>query len=225
MLRRDVVSLLVDMLYLEHISFSAKSGLVFKDKHGRSLSLGAALGKIFNRFFNYYLDLELLLLRVVSYIPLHTIRWICYSLAGVKMGRGSHLHMGTQFFNPANVSIGEGTIIGQNAFLDGRDKLVIGKHVDIASDVMIYNSEHDLNATDFVAIQEPVEIGDYVFIGPRSIILPGVKIGRGAVVAAGAVVTKNVDDFAIVGGVPAKVIGERSNKELNYNLGRARLFQ
>ncbi|KKQ96441.1 MAG: Acetyltransferase, partial [Candidatus Woesebacteria bacterium GW2011_GWA1_39_12] len=70
-----------------------------------------------------------------------------------------------------------------------------------------------------------VEIKDYVFIGPRAIILPGVSIGRGAVVAAGAVVTKNVPDFAIVGGVPAKVIGERKNKNLNYRLGRARLFQ
>ena len=213
------------MLYLEHISFTSKNGLVFKDKMGRELSLGKAVGKIFNRFVNYYLDLELLLLRIVGMVPIHTIRWICYVLAGVKIGKGAHLHMGTQFFNPANVSIGDGTIVGQNAFLDGRDKLKIGKHVDIASDVMIYNSEHDLNATDFVAIQESVEIGDYVFIGPRSIILPGVKIGRGAVVAAGAVVTKDVDDFAIVGGVPAKVIGERSNKDLDYKLGRARLFQ
>ena len=213
------------MLYLEHISFTSKNGLVFKDKMGRELSLGKAVGKIFNRFINYYLDLELLLLRIVGMIPIHTIRWICYVLAGVKIGKGAHLHMGTQFFNPANVSIGDGTIVGQNAFLDGRDILKIGKHVDIASDVMIYNSEHDLNATDFVAIQESVEIGDYVFIGPRSIILPGVKIGRGAVVAAGAVVTKDVDDFAIVGGVPAKVIGERSNKDLDYKLGRARLFQ
>jgi maltose O-acetyltransferase len=52
-----------------------------------------------------------------------------------------------------------------------------------------------------------------------------VSIGKGAVIAAGAVVTKNVDDFAIVGGVPAKPIGERKLKELHYRLGRPRLFQ
>ncbi len=213
------------MLYLEHISFSAKSGLVFKDKHGKELNLESAFGKIFGRFYNYFLDFELLVLRFVGIIPIHTIRWIFYRLAGVKMGKGAHFHIGTQFFNPANVSVGAGTIIGQNAFLDGRDTLTIGKHVDIASDVMIYNSEHNLSAKDFAAIQEAVSIGDYVFIGPRSIILPGVKIGKGAVVAAGAVVTKDVEDFAIVGGVPAKVIGERQEKDLDYKLGRARLFQ
>ena len=102
---------------------------------------------------------------------------------------------------------------------------MIGNHVDIASSVMIYNSEHDLEKADFSARTEPVKIEDYVFIGPRAIILPGVKIGKGAVVAAGAVVTEDVPDFAIVGGVPAKVIGERKNKNPNYRLGRARLFQ
>jgi acetyltransferase-like isoleucine patch superfamily enzyme len=216
---------MIGMLYLEHVGFSAKSGVVFKDKMGRELSLGRALGKIFNRFYNYYLDFELLILRISSYIPIHSFRWLMYRLAGVKIGKKAHLHMGTQFFDPSRVQIGDGTIVGQNAFLDGRDKLKIGKHVDIASDVMIYNSEHDLNASDFKAICEPVEIGDYVFIGPRAIILPGVTIGKGAVVAAGAVVTKDVPEFAIVGGVPARVIGERENKDLDYNLGRARLFQ
>jgi len=129
------------------------------------------------------------------------------------------------FFNPKNIEIGKDTIIGDHAFLDGREKIKIGDHVDIASSVMIYNSEHNLESEGFEAISAPVEIGDYVFIGPRVIIMPGVKIGRGSVVAGGAVVTKDVADFAIVGGVPTKVIGERKNKKPNYKLGRARLFQ
>lgn len=201
----------------------------FKDKTGRRLSWSEALSKILNRFYNYFLDFELMVLRWVGHIPSHTLRRVFYVLAGVKIGKGSVIHMWANFFDPKNVQIGEDSIIGDHAFLDGRAKLKIGSHVDIASQVLIYNSEHNINDNNFAVadkvIKEPVEIGDYVFIGPRAIILPGVKIGKGAVVAAGAVVTRDVPDFAIVAGVPAKVIGERKNKNPNYRLGRARLFQ
>lgn len=212
------------MLYLEHIYFDS-SGMGFKDKMGRKLSIASGLKKIFNRLVSYVIDLDLFVLRLIGWIPVHSLRVLCYKLDGVKVGKKTHIHMGTQFFNPGGVFIGEGSVIGQNAFLDGRDKLIIGKHVDIASDVLIYNSEHDINSLDFAPVCAPVEIGDYVFIGPRVIILPGVKIGKGAVVAAGAVVTKDVGEFEIVGGVPARVIGERKNKDPHYVLGRSRLFQ
>lgn len=213
------------MFYLEHVGISSKSGIVFKDKMGRNLSLIQVFGKGINRFYNYFLDFELFIIRLAGLIPCYLTRSLIYKAAGVKIGKGSHIHMGTQFFYPAGVEIGQGTIVGQNAFLDGRAKLKIGDHVGIASDVMIYNSEHDINAEDFKAIEASVEIGDHVFIGPRTIIMPGVKVGKGAVVAAGAVVTKDVPEYAIVGGVPAKVIGERTLKDLHYKLGRARLFQ
>ncbi len=212
------------MLFSEHIGFSNK-GLVFKDKQGRDLSVGKALNKIVKRLMSYIEDFELLIVRISGYVPVHLFRYLIYTLAGTKIHWTAHLHMGTQFFNPAGVEIGQGTIVGQNAFLDGRSKLIIGKYVDIASDVMIYNSEHDINSEFFDAVSSPVEIGDYVFIGPRVIILPGVKVGKGAVIAAGAVVTKDVPEFAIVGGVPAKIIGERQVQDLKYKLGRSRLFQ
>jgi len=198
---------------------------MFKDKTGKKLTPEQAQQKIFNRIYNYVLDFELMILRWVAHIPSHLFRKTVYRLAGVRIGKGSTIHMWANFFEPNGIRIGTDTIIGDHAFLDGRAPLVIGSHVDIASSVMIYNSEHDLEKNDFSVRTEPVEIGDYVFIGPRVIILPGVKIGKGAVVAAGAVVTKDVPDFAIVGGVPAKVIGERKNKNPNYYLGRPRLFQ
>ena len=192
---------------------------------GRELSPSEALPKIKNRFYNYWLDFELMLLRWVGHIPFHTVRNLFYMLAGIQIGPKTVIHMGARFFQPRNIKIGEGTIVGDHIFLDGRAQLTIGRHVDIASEVMIYNSEHDLEKDDFGSLEAPVEIGDYVFIGPRAIILPGVKIGKGAIVAAGAVVTKSVQDYEIVGGVPARNIGERKNKDLHYRLGRARLFQ
>lgn len=198
---------------------------MFKDRMGKPLSVSEASNKIVTRMFNWVLDFELLLVTWAGLVPLHSFRLIFYKLAGVKIGKGSRIHIGARFFYPNNVKIGQGSIIGDNAFLDGRDKLIIGDHVDIASGVMILNSEHDVTAEDFHAITGPVTIDDYVFIGPRVIILPGVRIGKGAVVAAGAVVTKDVAELTIVGGVPAQIIGERKVKNLNYKLGRARLFQ
>ena len=164
-------------------------------------------------------------LHVTTYIPSHTIRNLIWKSVGVSLGKNSTLHTGVRVYDPRNIKIGEGTIIGYGCFIDGRDNVTIGNHTDIASEVMIYSSEHDLTAPDFHATSEPVKIGDYVFIGPRAIILAGVKIGDGAVVAAGAVVTKDVPAYTIVGGVPAKEIGERKLKNPNYRLGRFKLFQ
>lgn len=198
---------------------------MFKDKTGRSLTLNAAIKKILVRLYNYLLDFELMVLRWTGLIPFHSIRKLIYQSAGLKIGKGSVIHMWSNFFDPKNITIGKDSIIGDHAFLDGRAPLTIGNHVDIASQVLIYNSQHDLQSEGFEAFTANVEIEDYVFIGPRAIILPGVKIGKGAVVAAAAVVADNVAPFTIVGGVPAKAIGERKNKNPRYILGRARLFQ
>lgn len=196
-----------------------------KDKTGKTLTLGEFVNKVLNRIDNIMLELAIFILHVVGFIPLHHIRRFFYRLSGMKIGRGTTIHMGTRFFEVENIVVGKDTIIGEDAFLDGRAKIFIGDHVDISSSVMIYNSKHDINDKYFQAVDAPVTIHDYVFIGPRAIILPGVTIGKAAVVAAGAVVTKDVKDFAIVGGVPAKVIGERKNKDVHYKLGRARWFR
>lgn len=185
--------------------------------------------KIFRRMNTLVSELEVYLMHLSGCVPSHHFRRFVYRLGGMRIGKGSALHMGTKFYNPHGIRVGKDSIIGEGAVLDGRGELVIGDHVDLASEVMIYTSQHDINETDFASPDkvelDKVEIGDYVFIGPRAIILPGVKLGKGVVVGAGAVVTKSVDDFKIVGGVPAKEIGERSNKDLNYKLGRAAWFR
>lgn len=196
-----------------------------KDKQGRELSSQDVIRKSTNRLFSYVLDFELMLLRWVGNIPLHHVRRLFYRLAGMGIGKGTSIHMFANFFNPKNIEIGDDTVVGMKAFLDGRAKLSIGSHTALASEVMIYNSEHDIDASDFHAIEQEVIIGDYVFIGPRATIMPGVHIGDGAIVAAGAVVTKDVPQMSIVGGVPAKEIRKRLIPVLNYKVGRARWFQ
>jgi maltose O-acetyltransferase len=84
--------------------------------------------------------------------------------------------------------------------------------------------QHDIDSPDFATIGGPVTIEDYVYIGPRTIILPNIRIGRGAVVTAGAVVTKDVPEYAVVGGVPARFIRERS-RDLRYKRRFAMPFQ
>lgn len=196
-----------------------------KDRTGKNLTSQDIINKIIIRFKTIALEFCLMLLRWVGHIPIHTIRKIIYIISGIKMPLNSTIHMWANFFNPSGITIGSDTIIGDHCFLDGRAPLKIGDHVGIASQVLIYNDEHNLNSENYENSYGPVTINDYVFIGPRSIILPGVIVGKGAVVAAGAVVTKDIPEFEIWGGIPAKKIGDRAVKNLKYKLGRPMLFQ
>lgn len=112
-----------------------------------------------------------------------------------------------------NISIGNDSGIGERSFLQDIGKISIGSDVLMGPEVMIYTSNHGIKRNQKISTQEMhidnVNIEDDVWIGARVIILPGVTISKGAVIAAGAVVSKNVESYAIVGGVPAKKIGER----------------
>lgn len=196
-----------------------------KDRNGKTLESTEISTKIINRIKTICLEFWLMILRFVGFIPLHFVRKIFYLISGINMPWNSTIHIGANFFNPSNITIGHDTIIGDHCFMDGRAPLKIGNHVGIASQVLIYNDEHDINSPDYGNSFGPVEIGDYVFIGPRAIILPNIKIGKGAIVAAGAIVTKDIPDFEIWGGVPAKKISDRQIKNPDYKLGRAMLFQ
>lgn len=121
------------------------------------------------------------------------------------------------------LKIGAGSTIGFHNMLDSRRGIEIGKNVCLASNVTIWTLHHDYNDVNFKAIGAKVTIGDYCWLCSHCIILPGVTIGEGAVVASGAVVTKDVEPWTVVGGIPAQKISERKRQKYNYNPANYRI--
>ena len=153
---------------------------------------------------------------ILAHIPSKHIRRLGLRFFGLKMSRDVRFYQGFHIRSPKNISIGKGTSIGPNVLLDGRNVLTIGKNVTIAYEAIIWTLNHDYNDIHFCGKGAPVVINDYAWICSRSIILPGITIGEGAVVASGAIVTKDVPPYAIVAGIPAKVIGQCEQKSYEY---------
>jgi acetyltransferase-like isoleucine patch superfamily enzyme len=162
-------------------------------------------------------DLRDFCAEAIGRMPGHGLRVWLYRRLGIRIGQKTSVHRGCRFYAPRNVRIADHTIINRDVLLDGRSGLEIGENVSISEGAMILTLEHDPNSPEFAARGAQVVIGDYVFVGARAIILPGVTLGRGAVVAAGAVVRRDVLEYQIVGGVPARPIGQRS-PDLRYRL-------
>lgn len=160
-------------------------------------------------FFHYILN------HVINNIPFYCVRNIYYKLCSINLGHKSTIHLKTfiegVYFSKKRLQIGDYTSIGRGSYLDARGGIKIGDSVSISPGVQIITGHHDMNDIKFKYISSKVIIEDYVWIGTNAIILPGVKLGKGSVVGAGAVVTKNVDPFTVVGGVPAKPLKKRNN--------------
>ncbi len=162
--------------------------------------------------------------RVVARVPSHALRLFFYRrVMKFRIGAGSHIFMDAWFDTKGRFALGAHSSINRGCRLDNRGALTIGDNVSISNEVAILTADHDPSSPTFAGRKLPVAIEDHVFIGTRAMILPGVTIGQGAIVAAGALVTKSVEPFAIVAGVPARKIGER-NRALDYQADYMRLF-
>lgn len=148
-------------------------------------------------------------------IPFWNIRRTILRRAKMKIGKGTFVMKKCYIMEPGRIAIGNHSHINRGCMLDGRGGIKIGDSVSVSYQVSIITGSHDKDARDFREKDLPIEIGDYAWIGANATILQNVTIGRGAVVCAGAVVVNDVPDYAIVGGVPAKVIGKRNN-DLDY---------
>lgn len=155
---------------------------------------------------------------VINRMPLLPQRMAAYRALGVSIGRETTILMSTEMHRCEDLKIGRNTVINQHCLLDGRGGLIIGDNVNISSHVLLVAGKHDINdGAGFGGSAEAILIEDYVWLCTRAMVLAGVTVGRGAVVAAGAVVTKPVEAYTVVAGVPAKKIGER-NPDLTYSL-------
>lgn len=132
-------------------------------------------------------------------------------------GKNLDIEHGAFFGSGAEIEIGDNSGIGLNCRVNG--PLKIGRDVMMGPDVMIFTQNHANDRLDIpmnlqTAPKEPVEIGDDVWIAARVIILPGVKIGSGSIIGAGAVVTKDVPEYAVVGGNPARILKYRDGRKI-----------
>ena len=176
------------------------------------------LKRVLSKSFWLWYDFRDFLAEAVGWLPFHTLRLVLYRhVLGIYIGDYTSIHRGCRFYCPSAIEIGEHTVINRDVLLDGRTGLKIGHNVSISEGTVILTLEHNPNSPTFENRGAPVYIGDHVFVGARAMVLPGVTIGQGAVVAAGAVVTHDVAPFAIVAGVPARLIGHR-RQDLAYTL-------
>lgn len=152
---------------------------------------------------------------VLPHIHFWTIRRAYLKLVRAKIGKGTFIMKNVYIQSPNRLSIGAGSHINRGVVLDARGNITIGASVSVSHNVNIMTGGHDHQSRHFSGVFKPIVINDYAWIGVGATILQGVTIGRGAVVCAGAVVAKDVADYEIVGGVPAKKIGTRTDN-LDY---------
>ena len=160
----------------------------------------------------------------ISLVPSHHLRRFVYKALGAEIGKNVVFHFKTEIRGIHKLKIGKGTIVGDNTLLDARAGLTFGENVNISSNVSLYTYQHDHRDPYFRCTSDntkPIIIGNRVWLGSNVTVLSGVNIGEGAVCCAGCVVTKDVEPYAVVAGIPAKKVNERP-RDLRYEFkGRA----
>lgn len=176
----------------------------------------------------YYDGLLFIANRVISCVPSHFVRRVFYRrVMKFCLGSSSYIFMNVWFDAKGQGSfvMGHHSVVNQNCRLDNRGTIIIGNNVSISADVTILTADHNLQSSTFESRCRQVAINDYVFIGTRALLLPGITIGTGAVIGAGSVVTKDVPPYTIVAGCPAREVGRRNVASFEYSAGYFRNFQ
>lgn len=154
----------------------------------------------------------------LTYFPSYRLRiFYLRCILGISIGKDSFIHMGC-FFEGNNIRIGNNSVIGRNCYLGGSGGLLtIKNNVSITAQTYIFCSSHVKDDPLFKSKYGDVTIEDRAWIGARAMIFPGVHIGKGAILGAQSTATKDIPDFSVYAGNPAKRIGRRK-RNLSYIL-------
>ena len=157
---------------------------------------------------------------IVNKIPSYNLRNFIYKyIFRVKLGKSTSILMNVKFLLPCNITIGDNSIINYQCCIDGRGgSVIIGNNVDIAPEVNIWTLSHDPDSPNHDVKPGNVVVENYAWLANRVIVLPGVTIGEGSVVAAGSIVTKDTKPYSLYAGTPARYIRDLKTNKKEYKL-------
>ncbi len=171
------------------------------------------MGKIMHIIASKFYQTALFIWNVfINKVPNKEFRKFFLRLLGAKLSRNCVIMRRCEMIKPLGLVMGRSSSIGWFSLVDARGGITIGDNVTVASYCKLITAKHDVEDPMFKSIEEPITIDDYAWVCTGATILGGVTVGRGAVVMAGAVVTKDVPPMTIVGGVPAKIIKKRKTE-------------
>lgn len=130
-------------------------------------------------------------------------------LWGAKIGKRCAIAAGAKIWAPWNLTLGDYVAVANGAELYAVAPIVMGSHITISQDAYICTASHDISTRLKPLVYKPIRVDSYAWVCARAVILPGVTVGEGAVVACASVVAKNVEPWTVVGGNPAKFIKHR----------------
>lgn len=154
---------------------------------------------------------------VINKIPSRHIRKWFYQSLGAKIGKNTVICRRADILFPKGLKLANNVAVGWFVDLDARGGITVGHDTNISSHTKFITGSHDVDHPKFEASFKPINIGHHCWIGTGAIVLQGVTIGDGAVVAAGAVVTKDIPPYEVWGGVPARFIRKRT-EDLDYEV-------
>ena len=164
-------------------------------------------------------DVDYVLNHVVNRIPLTGVRMRAYAALGVQLEDpdDAMISLGVEVWRGGELSMARRSVIGQRCYVDARAGIRLDSDAGVSREACLLTATHVPDDPDFAGTLAPIHLERHAWIGMRALLLPGVRIGEGAIVAAGAVVTRDVEPYTIVAGNPAKPLRKR-REPMRYEL-------